>query len=200
MPEMSRYLELAEQAADSDNPSAGVSYTDLVLLAHRLAVYIEPGEGRETIASALKKWQSTLNDAVEFSIVERLADADITVLWRDDLTLAGQPIGGYATWRRGVVEGRPQFSATIQVRTTQPNGRQMTMAQLFHVACHELGHILGLADAGKLGQIMGPLDLRSPVNGPSKDEIEQLMNLREEALEVRRRALMRYCTLNDLAP
>lgn len=200
MPEMTRYLHLAEAATESDNPVAGVSYTDLVLLAHPLAVYIEPGAGRQTFESALRKWQSLLNDAIEFTVVDKITEADITVHWREDLTLGSQPIGGYATWRRGVVEARPQFSATIQIRTTQPNGRRMTDSQLFHVACHELGHILGLADAAKLGRVMGPLDLRSPVKGPSHEEIAQLIDLREEALEVRRRALMRYCTLNDLTP
>ena len=65
---------------------------------------------------------------------------------------------------------------------------------LLTVVIHELGHVLGLNDSPRVGDIMGPLDLRKPVTTLGVDEVQALRDIRESAAEIRRQALSKALT------
>jgi hypothetical protein len=58
-----------------------------------------------------------------------------------------------------------------------------------HEIMHEMGHILGLEDSDRVGDLMGPLDVNHPVSGPKSYESEAVYELRSQADRIRKEVL-----------
>jgi hypothetical protein len=46
---------------------------------------------------------------------------------------------------------------------------------------HEFGHVLGLTDSPRVGDVMGPLRLDKPATRPTEAEVLSLLQLRSQA-------------------
>lgn len=107
--------------------------------------------------TAMRVW----NDVGLPAVFERAADsvgADVLVRWvrtERDAETAGRT--------RLRIDGRTDHirSATLAIVTHASNGYPHVPAAVMAVALHELGHVLGLAHAGKYDCVMFPIPQRS---------------------------------------
>ena len=53
-----------------------------------------------------------------------------------------------------------------------------------HAAMHEFGHVLGLDDSPREGDVMGPLDIDHPVSAPSALEVQTVLSFRAQAQQI----------------
>ena len=65
--------------------------------------------------------------------------------------------------------------------TKDSRGHDLSDEALTYVTAHELGHVLGLDDTGRYGDLMGPGQLDRPVNYPAPSERDALVGLQQEA-------------------
>lgn len=194
-------LNHAQRCIDQGRFEEAEAYAKMVLVADSVKVYVDYGtlpqnrkaDGRAAIEQATARWESATGQEIRFDFVQR-SQADVHITFSNYLTYVGKPAGGVAVWRRNVIAWNanrftPQLRATIQLAlATGPRGEEIGVEQMTHAAMHELGHILGLRDNPRRGNIMGPLDLNKPVSSPSKDEVTALLEVRSEAWSVMRMA------------
>jgi hypothetical protein len=105
-----------------------------------------------------------------------------------------EPVAGFANWKRRIqTDGDKVVSATVtadlQIRTINLDGRPMPSDAMTHEVMHEVGHVLGLEDCDYLGELMGPLDVRRPVEAPLAHEADAVRDLRDEARRLKSQAL-----------
>lgn len=200
MPELRAQLDVAHQSVNRGEWSRGLAHSNAVLMLQGLDYSVdlnqvpEPDRKKciESLEAAMSQWSGALGDQIRFNRVE---SGGIVIIFQPDLSSRGRAVGGHTKWRRDVRiapsgELQPVLEASIWIRTLQPGGRPMSFDHLRHIASHELGHVLGLADSPRIGDVMGPLDLGRPVKSIGKREIEALRAIRERALELRRECLV----------
>jgi hypothetical protein len=195
------HLRQAHRWAKFGRWQQALAHADAILCLDDLGYTIEfegfsskdRARSERSLQEAIKLWEVSLEDQIKF---RRSEDKPIlTVHFQDAVISNGQHVGGHAKWLRTVEElpgreYRMNLNATIWIRTRQPNGKKMTFEQLRHVAAHELGHVLGLADSPCDTDIMGPLHLEVPVTKISDDERNSIRKVRDRALELRRASLI----------
>ena len=148
-----------------------------------LTIYVPGSSHSSQVKKGIDAWREHTDLAL--TEVSKVGGADVVFLFTERLTYAGQEIAGYTNWRRA--KGR--LSATIQVRTSMPGGGKMNQAAIRHIAMHELGHVLGLADTSRVGDIMGPLDTHRTADRPTAPEIAHLKAFRARFEAVKSSAL-----------
>jgi predicted Zn-dependent protease len=205
LPDMMQHLDCAKSYARRGDYEVAVAHADIVLLNHRVKVYMDKGRTdsdtatlcQQALEGAMTMWQAALSDDVRFETVTSDKEADIVVRFDSDVVSgSGREVGGTVNWSRSVVSDSSGthgiVKAQIRVRTHCPGSGRMNLEQMRHVACHELGHVLGLGDSPRVGDIMGPLDLRRPVTAIGTEEVDALRAIRDSANEVRRDALQKF--------
>lgn len=194
LPEMELHLGYAQRYADTGQISGAVAHADIVSGRRALRLFIEADQDNETAAvwAACERWNRALG-VEAFAPAEDLTNADLVVRFKPHLVSNCRPIGGFVRWSRAVTYQSGAFVATtraeVDIRSLRPTGGRMTFAQTQHVAGHELGHVLGLDDSPRSGDLMGPLTLTAPVAGPTEDEVAALRAMRRRADDVRLHAI-----------
>lgn len=196
LPELAKHRDFAHRAAEAGNASALKAATDVLALkrvTYRLPEKVTP-LAKQAFQEAIQQWERQLNRDVLFVEAFKFEKADVDVRFETTLNGDGHHYGGYTRWKRSITQDKAgRYVATVdakmQIRTVQPNGKPMTLEHMRHATMHEFGHILGLDDSSKNGDVMGPLDLKRPVVNPKADEVGQLKKLRAEirALRVQQR-------------
>ena len=190
------HLDYAERAIVTGHNSEATAYAEMVLLRREVTVYVDdtnaPQELREEAARAIRSaainWEDALNREIKFRFVP-FHDADVIVKYADGVRYDGKDAAGTVRWTRQVMNlGSDQFHyevrANITLRTHTPAGAAMNYRQMLHTAGHEFGHILGLEDSAKLGDLMGPLRLDRPVERATRAEKDSLLALRGQASDL----------------
>lgn len=183
LPDAHSMFESAEQALDQGYAPECLSRLEGVVPPRALRVFVEDSRYRQVVEDCVDTWNRDLGDV--YTVVVSAQDADIVVVWQPVLRMGDADIAGYASWTRSA-DG---LTGTIQLRTLAPNGRPMNDRQVRHAALHELGHLLGLADGGRAGEVMAPLNMRRPAANPSDREVDALLQWREQIDAVRSQAL-----------
>lgn len=196
LPELAKHREFAQRAAELGNSDALRAATEVLAISkitYRLPKNA-PSNARQAFLEGIQQWERNLHKDLEFVEAFDFQTPDVIVTFESTLGENGKHYGGYTRWKRSISQdskGRyvAKVDAKMQIRTHQPNGKPMTVDQMRHAVMHEFGHVLGLDDSPKTGEVMGPLDLARPVNGPKHDEVDQLKKLRAEvrALRVQQR-------------
>ncbi len=141
----------------------------------------------QALEEATAVWEQAMGGAIDFTIVPK-GQGQVRVKFERDVYFSGSPAMGRATWSRQLLDyGWGSYganvTASIQIRT-HLNGTECRLDQVRHALAHELGHVLGLDDSPKFGDIMGPqVDGPSPVQ-PSEEELAALTELHWEAFQV----------------
>lgn len=147
---------------------------------------------RKSLGAGMKIWEDALGGhPYEFTALP--GDADVEVTFKREVSEGKAPVGGLVRWRRSVEiqnDGPEQRTdAEAFIRTENPRGGHMTFEQMRHECAHELGHVLGLEDSPRSGEVMSMLDLQHPVSKAAKIEIEALQKLRKLAIQVKQDAV-----------
>ncbi|HXH62477.1 MAG TPA: matrixin family metalloprotease [Fimbriimonadaceae bacterium] len=187
------HLDHAETAFMEGHAHEAEAYVEMVLLKREITIYVNaanvPGEMKEDASRALHdaaiNWEDALGRQVHFRFVP-FPGADVTVRYADEMRYDGKEAAGLVTWSRQVMDlGSDQYqyqvSATMTLRTASPRGGEMNYRQMLNAAGHELGHILGMEDSGRQGELMGPMRLDRPVERPTSKETQSLLALRQQA-------------------
>lgn len=186
---VSKDLSSAREAAERGEWAKAEA---LVLLVRNPQIKVEvTGEASPRQLQALEEataiWEQAMGGAIDFEIVPQ-GQGQVRVQFQQDVYFAGVASMGRATWVRQLLDyGWGSYgahvTATIQVRT-HLDGRECRLDQIRHAMAHELGHVLGLEDSPRMGDIMGPqVDGPSPVL-PSDEEVMALSELHWEAFQV----------------
>ena len=187
------HLDRAERAFSDGRSEEAMACAEMVLLKRDITVFVDdrnvPWQIKESADRALRlaaiNWEDALNREIRFRYVPR-AYADVVIRYSDGMRHGGREAAGTVQWSRQVINlGSDSYSykvtAHITLRTHAPNGAMMSQRQMLHTAGHELGHILGLEDTGKQGELMGPLRLDRPVQRATKNEVDSLWDIRRRA-------------------
>jgi hypothetical protein len=200
MPELRRHAQMASDCFHDQNWNKSIAHADTVLLLGSTSYSIQFDSSskedekkcRDAVGQAVSMWESALEHQVQFA---ESSEPNIQFRFEKEVKSANREVGGHVQWNRSVSansagEYVPKLTATIWVRTDQPNGKAMKPDHLKHVIAHELGHILGLNDSKRVGDIMGPLDLKSPAKSLAKNEIQAISTIRNQALQMRKACLL----------
>lgn len=136
---------------------------------------------KQGIVSALETWERVLEGDLPIRFVDRIEDADVVVQIVDSIPERGQDALGLIKLEKSYRWSRSSHSVsykgTISIVRSAPGGR-LSQSEVADVAMHEIGHLLGLADAGKIGLLMGPMERGNPLSEPTDEEIEDVKALR----------------------
>ncbi len=202
LPDVLEHLSLAESGAAHGRFNAALAHAQMVLLQDvvRYRIAFDDGsapreaECREALNRAFDLWRSALQWEVDFQEAGPGHQAELTVTFQQANPSRNRMSAGHIEWRRTVVlhgdRFETKFEADIRIRTVRPGGRPMTVDQIAHAASHELGHVFGLKDSRKIGEIMGPLDLRRPARRLAARETEAIFELRRRARQIRGESLL----------
>ncbi|RYG34409.1 matrixin family metalloprotease [bacterium] len=173
LPEVRNHLESAHKFLDEGDHARAEAHASVVLVREEIKVAVqfedvEQDDRRvceEALQNAFETWQDALGGHLIFKRVAADQAGDVLVRFRPDVRMGREAVAGFVNWKRTVrTKGKEvveaSYSANMQLRTRNLNGRPMSVAAMHHEACHELGHVLGLDDQDAVGTLMGPLDPR----------------------------------------
>jgi hypothetical protein len=203
LPEVRKHLQDGFADVESNTLVMARAEAQLILLDNRVKYSVnfesvpqnQRKECMDCLHAAMSEWERDLEGTFRFTQVEAdakstdEAPAEVVVRFRPSVTMHKEQVAGYVNWSRtlnaesdGTVKAR--FSADLQLRIKDLEGRKMPSDAMRHAAMHELGHVLGLDDSPVEGDVMGPLDIENPVSAPTSLEIETVKSLRAQANEI----------------
>jgi hypothetical protein len=202
LPDLLTHLAQADRSAKAGDWSATLAHANAILLVGEVRYSVDCGQMpaiyrpncESAAALAASIWEESLWDEVQLTPSSPgLADVHIRFVPR---RIGQSPQeAGHARWRRTVTIFAPgsftsELDAAIDVYGLGNGGAPMSREQLVQIAVHEWGHVLGLKDSRRVGDLMGPVDLCRPVTRPSEEELAALREVRAQARELRRNSLL----------
>ncbi len=194
-------LARAEFALNAGEFQTAEVYAGLVLMKDEIKVHLNVNRCSEerkqaaeaAFSEAAKMWEEALGGEVAFVLVSN-HEADLKVGYRPKVKVYGEEVAGHATWSREVqTVGASAFGykvrGEIMLRTQDRDGKDLSHEAMMNTAAHELGHILGLEDSPRDGDIMSTLRIERPITRPSADELGRLREVRASARSVSDSAL-----------
>ncbi|CAN5598805.1 hypothetical protein BH11ARM2_BH11ARM2_28740 [soil metagenome] len=201
LPEVQNHLDSAHKFLGNGESARARAHASVVLVGEEIKVAVQfenvdvndQEQCDEALSRAFETWEAALKGEVKFRLVKENEAGDVLVRFRPDVRMGREAVAGFVNWKRVVrTEGsqvvEASYSANMQLRTHNLDGRSMSLGAMHHEACHELGHILGLDDADSAGTLMGPLDPDHPVHEPSTAESRTVEDVRDEARNLMRDA------------
>jgi predicted Zn-dependent protease len=186
---MVQNLNAARAAAESGQWSKAGALVELVKIQEiRLEVpYHATSLQRRALAEAAEMWETALEGSFRFKMVSP-GEGQVSVKFAENVSYGGTSSMARATWSRQLLNYGwgtygSQTTASIEIRT-QLNGTECPLMTLRHALAHELGHVLGLDDSSRLGDVMGPQMTERTPEAPGSEEKEALLELRDQAQEV----------------
>ena len=197
LPEVSKHLAEGHADVSSNTMPMAKAHAELVLLGQdiKLSVLFQGVPAKQqaaclkTLDSATAQWEQVLDDGVHFVRVGKGEASNVTVRFRPSVMMKNEPVAGYVNWKRAIKTApdgtvASDFTADLQIRVKNLDGAPMPENAMRHAAMHELGHVLGLDDSPREGDVMGPLDVENPVSCPTPLEAQTVKALRSEASEI----------------
>lgn len=194
-PKVYEFLDRAINSYHGGNYNEALACVDLVSLGKPIRVSIDysgvsPFQKpmmESAIHDAIQGWENATEGQIDFQFVQ--SSSDVRIKFEKSVRQFGREVAGFAVWSRQVYDwGNQQYtnrlSGTITLRTEAPHGEKLTREMIMHTAGHEMGHILGLWDSPRVGDIMGPLNPAAPVTMPTTNEANALMSARNEAVYI----------------
>lgn len=201
LPEVHKHLETAEKMLAKGSINEALAHCDVVLVGGELKVAIayelvpeaQKGQYSKSVDQAMGAWEKALEGRVRFRLVERDQDPQVVVVFKPSVLLRTEPVAGLLNWKRTITDAgseqvRGRFTSEMLVRTLMPDGKQMPMNAIRHTVTHEMGHVFGLEDTDRVGELMGPLNIGHPLHGPEPHEVAAVVAVRQQAQQIRSEA------------
>lgn len=208
LPEVQKHLSEAHRCATSGSLEFAIAHANLVLVSDQVSVCLkfesssvsERAQCTRALNAGLLAWESVLDHSIQFRREEDPAKADIVFRFMSDVRMGRERVAGYTSWRRSIrSEGdrvmQVTFKADVQVRSRDLNRSAMSFESIRQESEHEIGHILGLEDSDRDGDLMGPLNPSHPVSTPRDYEVDAVRRVRNEARQIRDGALAQQKTI-----
>ncbi|MCH7903917.1 MAG: matrixin family metalloprotease [Armatimonadetes bacterium] len=136
----------------------------------------------EAVRQAFSTWSESLDGDFPIQLVGDSENYDVVIRFVDSIPDAGAHGLGLIkvtkNYRWSSQKHEVKYSGSIQVVRAAPGGR-LSPAETLDVVMHELGHLLGLADVARIGDLMGPLVRGKPVLRPTEPEVNAVKDLRK---------------------
>ncbi len=194
LPEVDRHISAARLDLQNKAYDSARGHAEAILVGEELTYDVtfistngaDQNNCLKALNNSLAIWEKDLGGTVHFREVSHEEHPQICVIFKPAVLMGQEQVAGFTNWKRGInMEGsrlvETNFHADMQLRTRDLDFHPMSFEAMRHEACHEVGHVLGLDDSPRHGDLMGPLDLCHPANGPTALEASTVRNLREEA-------------------
>lgn len=162
----------------------GVIYNDGVEVGIDSSGQSPNSAARQGLDQALATWEKSLAGDNPIRLVGASAKADVLIKFVEKVPRSGHDALGLIELKKKYSWNRSRYEIDIQGTIyiqTHFNRVPLTSAQYTEVIAHELGHLLGLDDLDQPGQLMGPMVLERPVNGPNARETYAVQAIRYQA-------------------
>lgn len=197
LPEVSKHLQEGEQDIQRNVFPMACAHARLVLLDPEIKIQVQfqgvPNSEHDRclriLDSATAQWEKDLLGDVRFVRVPDGQTSNVVVRFRPSVMMKSEPVAGYVNWKR-TIDTKPdgsvtaRFTADLQIRVRNLDGNPMPTDAMRHATMHEFGHVLGLDDSPREGDVMGPLDIDHPVTGPTILEIQTVQAIRAQAAQI----------------
>lgn len=203
LPEVQKHLDEARDGITNGELEIANAHADLILVSDDVKYCVQyvsvPEKLRprcsKALGEALDEWQQALDKSIKFHKVDDPETADVVVRFKVGVMMGNEPVAGYANWKRTLKQDGSHvqvvsFKSDLQIRTLNLDGQPMPFDCVRHEIAHEFGHILGLEDSERTGDLMGPLDIDHPVGGPQTYEADAVRQLRADARRIKADALV----------
>jgi predicted Zn-dependent protease len=194
---VNKHLEEGQADLASNTPGMAKAHARLVVIGPEIKFSVlfqnvAPNQHEKclnVLKSAMDEWEKDLQGDLRFTRLPDDQTADVVVRFRPSVSMKGEPVAGYVNWKRALIDhsgGKvdARFSADLQIRVRNLDGNPMPQNAMRHAAMHELGHVLGLDDSPREGDVMGPLDIDNPVSAPTPLEIQTVKSIRSQAEQI----------------
>ncbi len=199
MPEARRFLSDAQKSLDAGQYEFAGAVAGAVLIADEVSVNVnldqvpkgQRADCMKAMTDALATWQSAMGNELKFRMEPDVAKADVRLSYQPEVRMDADAVAGLTTWKRSIHAIRGghvtlcSIKTEVQVRTQDLRYHPMSLATLRQATMHEFGHVLGLEDSPHVGDLMGELDPRHPVTGPTDKEVASVRAIRQEAKEIK---------------
>lgn len=187
LPSQRAYLDKGADLVAQGDVAQGTAYLDLAQSRVVLKVSVDCGPDACTAAnlSAVEKSVRTWSENGADMTLVAPQQANVRIRIQPAVGAHGH-LAGHANWikrvvRTGFQRFEPRVSADLCIGQTDSRGKALSVDALAYVTAHELGHVLGLDDTHRIGDLMGPNQVDHPVAGPSEAELQSLTALRNQA-------------------
>ena len=177
--------EIAEEYKENyiDFVAQGTNIVHWNNVAAKIKVYIDssmqsqlPGFYYAEIKNALTDYTRALDNAVQFHYVENASDADIQVIFVEEIS-AGNCVGTSDCLKilgltENEISGSVLQKSVVKLRVKDTDNTKFTANQIYNIAKHELGHALGVSGHSYFSE-----DVMYPVNNDASysEEMNMLM-------------------------
>ncbi|MCO5296298.1 MAG: hypothetical protein M9921_05510 [Fimbriimonadaceae bacterium] len=181
LPDLFTHLERARSEFRLGHVRAASAHAELIALPEGVRLILEPSSSRydRVVRDAAALWEDALGRPDLFDAVDARAP-QVRIRIASRVQSNGRNVGGLATWKRRVTTCGDQvieqtFQADIEIR-------KMSGPAMLQAIAHELGHVLGLGDSDRVGEVMGPIDLRRPATELSEGDRDALRMMMSRAM------------------
>lgn len=162
----------------------GIFYKDGIQIALDPASLTPSASAKDGLSKAFQTWNTSLGSDNPVEFVGNVKDADLTIKFVEKIPRSGHDALGLIElkkeyrWNKSRYE--TEVTGTIYIQNHYDK-TPLTAVQFSEVIAHELGHLIGLDDIDKTGQLMGPMLLDKPCPAPNKRETYAVQFLRNQA-------------------
>lgn len=183
-------MRVAEQDVNESRPQLAMARLSGILHTQGVRVAIdasslEPGNLMPIWAAfaGLGRWEAVLGADNPIQVVPLGKPHDVTIRFAEQMHSRHEGCIGLIDLQQryhwNSVRHAYDVRGTITLGLTH-HGSPLSFDEVTHVAMHELGHLLGLADVNETGLLMGPMERGKPLPMPSAQEIDAVRRLRAD--------------------
>ena len=187
-PSVGKAIERSQEAHRSGDHQLAIALMAGTLYPEGITVKLEESNlqnaaerARRATDRAVEAWSRHLNGDSPIRLVRNGDIAAVRIILVPSLAEESEDALGFInlekSYRWSKRGHEVNVRGTIRVQTHW-DGRPLTEDEFTEVICHELGHLLGLADVARPGPLMGPAVKGKAVTEPTSHEARILNDLR----------------------